>query len=100
MARRRRTGRARQRLHRAAQRQFVEVRWTHGGGLNAMNLMLVNYEYPPLGGGAGNATAELARALVRAGHRVTVLTSGIDAQVGSERSGDLEIVRLRSRRHA
>ena len=37
--------------------------------------MLINYEYPPLGGGAGNATANIARELTAAGHEVTVLTS-------------------------
>lgn len=33
-----------------------------------MNLLLINYEFPPVGGGAANATWELARALVQLGH--------------------------------
>lgn len=41
-----------------------------------MRLLLVNYEYPPLGGGAANATLFLARAFVELGHEATVLTSG------------------------
>lgn len=40
-----------------------------------MRLLLVNYEYPPLGGGAGNATANLAKELARQGNEVVVLTS-------------------------
>lgn len=38
-------------------------------------ILLLNYEYPPLGGGAGNATANLARELVRLGQDVRVVTA-------------------------
>lgn len=38
-------------------------------------LLLVNYEYPPLGGGAANATANMARELAVQGVEVTVLTA-------------------------
>lgn len=40
-----------------------------------MNILLLNYEYPPLGGGAGNATYNYAREFVELGHTVVVLTS-------------------------
>lgn len=40
-----------------------------------MKLLLVNYEYPPVGGGAAVATRSLAAALRAAGHEVTVLTA-------------------------
>jgi glycosyltransferase involved in cell wall biosynthesis len=40
-----------------------------------VRLLLVNYELPPLGGGAGNATANIARHLARGGDEVCVLTS-------------------------
>lgn len=40
-----------------------------------MNLLLINYEFPPVGGGAANATWELARALVQRGHHPIVLTA-------------------------
>lgn len=40
-----------------------------------MKLLLVNYEYPPLGGGASNATFFIAKALVGLDHEPTVLTS-------------------------
>ena len=41
-----------------------------------MRVLLVNYEYPPFGGGAGNATQEIGRALAKMGHTVTVLIGG------------------------
>ena len=64
----------------------------------SLRLALINYEYPPLGGGAGNATACIARALARQDHDVTVLTSGFGALHGSETEGGLQTIRLRSRR--
>ena len=41
-----------------------------------MRILLLNYEYPPLGGGAGQATAELARRLAVRGETVDVVTAG------------------------
>ncbi len=41
-----------------------------------MKILLVNYEYPPFGGGAGNATQEIGRALIKMGHAVTALIGG------------------------
>lgn len=40
-----------------------------------MRILALNYEFPPLGGGAGNATAHICRELVRLGCDVAVLTS-------------------------
>jgi len=45
-----------------------------------MKILLVNYEYPPLGGGAANATQALAREFAAAGHDVRVLTSRFRGQ--------------------
>ena len=40
-----------------------------------MKLLLVNYEFPPLGAGAATATYHVGKELVSMGHDVTVLTS-------------------------
>jgi glycosyltransferase involved in cell wall biosynthesis len=40
-----------------------------------MRILLINYEYPPVGGGAANATWEIARAMVNLGHEPVVLTA-------------------------
>ncbi|MBC8331907.1 MAG: glycosyltransferase family 4 protein [Anaerolineae bacterium] len=40
-----------------------------------MRILIINSEYPPIGGGAGNASAHLARELVAAGQDVQVLTA-------------------------
>ena len=39
-----------------------------------MRILFINYEYPPVGGGAATATAAIARALVDLGHAVVILT--------------------------
>ncbi len=40
-----------------------------------MRILLLNYEFPPLGGGAGNASAQIAKCLARMGVEVAVVTS-------------------------
>src|SRR4051812_44252092 len=43
--------------------------------MTARRILLINHEYPPLGGGAGTATRHLAKGLARLGQQVFVLTS-------------------------
>jgi glycosyltransferase involved in cell wall biosynthesis len=40
-----------------------------------MRILVINSEYPPIGGGASNASANLARCLAAFGHEVAVLTA-------------------------
>jgi glycosyltransferase involved in cell wall biosynthesis len=40
-----------------------------------MRILLINSEYPPVGGGAGNASAHLARVLAPLGHEVALVTA-------------------------
>ncbi len=49
-----------------------------------MRVLLLNYEYPPFGGGAGVATEALARGLARRGTMVEVITAGEEASEQSE----------------
>ena len=49
-----------------------------------MRVLLLNYEYPPFGGGAGVATEALARGLGRRGISVDVITAGEQAGECSE----------------
>lgn len=66
-----------------------------------MNLLLINYEYPPLGGGAANATFCLGRAFPTLGHRVDVLTSGLHGEEGTRDESGVSVHRLAvGRKHA
>jgi glycosyltransferase involved in cell wall biosynthesis len=40
-----------------------------------MHILIINSEYPPIGGGAGTASANIAGCLVQMGHEVSVVTS-------------------------
>lgn len=64
-----------------------------------MRLVLVNYEYPPLGGGAGNATRCIAHALALQGHEVVVVTSAFkDLRGEAEEESGVRVTRLAVRR--
>ena len=56
-----------------------------------MKILLVNYEYPPLGGGGGIAMMEFAKELARR-HEVHVLTSGVESSDMPEESDDLNLM--------
>jgi glycosyltransferase involved in cell wall biosynthesis len=59
-----------------------------------MRILILNSEYPPIGGGAGNASAHIAARLERMGHVVTVITSRFGTLPHREQAGDLTIVRV------
>lgn len=59
-----------------------------------MRILLVNYEYPPLGGGAGQATASLAREFAASGHEPRVLTSRFAGQPDFEEIAGVQIQRV------
>lgn len=42
-----------------------------------MKVLVLCYEYPPIGGGGGRVAAQVARELVRRGHEVRVVTAGM-----------------------
>jgi glycosyltransferase involved in cell wall biosynthesis len=45
---------------------------------------MLNYEFPPMGGGAGVATFNIAKELARSGHSVEVITSRLKRQAKKE----------------
>jgi glycosyltransferase involved in cell wall biosynthesis len=59
-----------------------------------MRLLLVNYEYPPVGGGAATATQALARKFVHLGHHVTVVTGNFGDLPAHSEEGGVAIVRI------
>jgi glycosyltransferase involved in cell wall biosynthesis len=63
-------------------------------GAAPLRILLVNYEYPPLGGGAGQATASLAKEFAAAGHDVLVLTSRFKDQPADEKTDGFRIQRV------
>lgn len=66
----------------------------------AMKILTLNYEYPPLGGGAGLITQQICSGLSHLNHHVTVITAGIGEQVGTCNEKGVEVIRLASVRKA
>ena len=61
-----------------------------------MNILLLNYEFPPMGGGAANATFNIAQELVALGHSVDVLTSRLKGQASEEVLQGVRVYRVAS----
>jgi glycosyltransferase involved in cell wall biosynthesis len=61
-----------------------------------MNILMLNYEYPPLGGGAAPVTKSLAEELVRQGHDVDVVTMGYKTLPNEDVINGVHIYRVRS----
>ena len=63
-----------------------------------MKILLINYEFPPLGAGAGNATKNIARELAFLGHEVLVLTTWFSGCEEDHIVDGYRLVRLKSKR--
>jgi glycosyltransferase involved in cell wall biosynthesis len=63
-----------------------------------MKFLILNYEYPPLGGGAGVVSKYHAEGLAELGHEVLVLTTWYKGEKEIETNGRITIKRLKSRR--
>lgn len=61
-----------------------------------MNILVLNYEYPPVGGGGGRLSQKLAEALVSRGHHVRVVAAGMSHLPREEVVGGVEVFRPRS----
>jgi len=59
-----------------------------------MRVLMVNYEFPPIGGGAATATLFLAKSLLAQGHEVCVLTGAIGDLRGWTLEEGIEVVRV------
>jgi len=61
-----------------------------------MRILMLNYEYPPLGGGASPVTKSLSEALVYMGHNVDVVTMGFKGLKQKEEINGVNIYRVPS----
>ncbi|MDO5132527.1 MAG: glycosyltransferase family 4 protein, partial [Eubacteriales bacterium] len=53
-----------------------------------MNILVLNYEFPPLGGGAASVSYDLALEMAEKGHKVTVVTMGYLGLPAYEKLGE------------
>ena len=66
-----------------------------------MRILILNHEYPPVGGGGGQVAQDIARELARRGHQITVLTAHLKGLPRDELVDNIHILRLPSlRKHS
>lgn len=61
-----------------------------------MKILMLNYEFPPLGGGASPVSYELAKRYVDLGHKVSVVTMGYKGLAEHEFIDGIEVYRVKS----
>lgn len=59
-----------------------------------MNILVINYEYPPIGGGGGFVTRDMFEYLAAQGNQITVLTSRFGGLKETEIKNGVHIVRV------
>jgi glycosyltransferase involved in cell wall biosynthesis len=65
-------------------------------GALVVKILVLNYEYPPVGGGGGRICARVAAKLVRRGHEVRVVTSGMKGLPQCAEEGGVLVLRPRT----
>ena len=63
-----------------------------------MKLLVLNYEYPPIGGGAGFISKNIAEGLASLGHDITVLTTYFEGTEYTSIENNVRVIRLKSKR--
>lgn len=63
-----------------------------------MKLLVLNYEYPPIGGEAGAISKNIADGLAVRGHNITVLTTYYDGTEATSVENGVRVIRLKSKR--
>lgn len=59
-----------------------------------MKILVINYEYPPLGGGGGFVTRDILEDLAALGHRVSIVTSRSDSLAARETINGVDVLRV------
>jgi glycosyltransferase involved in cell wall biosynthesis len=63
-----------------------------------LRILVIIYEYPPVGGGGGKAAEEVCRYLARRGHQLRVITSHAGGLPRAEVQDGVEVLRIPCRR--
>jgi len=63
-----------------------------------MRILVITYEFPPVGGGGGRAAFDICKNLASSGHQITVLTAHMPGLPRDETRDGIHLVRIRSLR--
>lgn len=61
-----------------------------------MKILVLCYEYPPVGGGGGRVAATVAKALLGRGHEVRICTAALGSKSVEENDQGVPVIRIRS----
>ena len=61
---------------------------------NKKRILMLNYEFPPLGGGASPVSYEIAKGYAKLGHKVDVVTMGFKGLPSEEKKEGMRIFRV------
>lgn len=92
-------------LSKEIKKSVCNVEWTKSAdGVSleekAMKILMLNYEYPPLGGGGGAVCRDISEKLVKENHNVTVLTMNMKGLLNNEIVNGVDIRRINCWRSA
>ena len=59
-----------------------------------MRILVINYEYPPIGGGGGFVTRDILEEMVRKGHNLTIVTSHYGGLSKREKVNGVNVIRV------
>ncbi len=59
-----------------------------------MRIVVLNHEFPPIGGGGGRAAESICKALAQRGHEICVLTSHLKGYAYNEQRDGYQIIRI------
>lgn len=63
-----------------------------------LNILVLNYEYPPIGGGGGIISKYISEGLAKIGHKITIITAWLEGLEKDSKKDNLHIIRLKSKR--
>jgi glycosyltransferase involved in cell wall biosynthesis len=63
--------------------------------MKKLRILMLNYEFPPLGGGASPVSYEIAKGYVQLGHSVTVVTMGFKGLPSFEKVDGINVYRVK-----
>lgn len=65
----------------------------------SLHILILNYEYPPIGGGAGIVTKHLTEEFAKMNHKVVVITTWFFGEPEYFTDNNITVIRLKSRRN-